>query len=566
MFARFASIEGRRLFLQDTLLILIMATLAACGLIYQYLLSHYAGRVLGIMEHAIYTMIGVMIVSMGLGAFIARGFKCAVSAFAWLEVSIALLGSCGILIVGGAFAFAFLFPEIISRTFFASESLPVVNVSYLIAIAEVTPYLIGGLIAVMIGMEIPFIARIREELYGRHLGHNVGTIYGADYIGAGVGAAIFILYMLRLEPSEAAVYTASVNLCTGVIFLVWYFKEIKLGKLLLLVHGAVLAVLLVVSLYGTGWSHALESMLYEDAVILSEDTPYQHITVTKRRVSPHTPPVYTLFLNGRTQFSSEDEHIYHEFLVHPGVLASARHDDVLIIGGGDGLALRNLLEWEPRRVTLMDLDEGVVRLFRDPFNKGGGAVNQPLLALNKNSLRDPRLNLVFADAYNGVDEFIAKKHRFDTIIVDLPDPSHPDLNKLYSVSFYKKMRHILAGDGAIVVQSTSPYHAKRAFVTVGLTMREAGFKNVERYHHNVPSFGEWGWTIATPIGQGPLARIKSRSKSLPADSWATHELIEAAFVFARDYFAIEDTLEPNRLGNHLMYFLHQEAWLDDEGR
>ena len=58
-----------RLFLKDVLLITIMAVLAACGLIYQYLLSNYAGRILGVMEHAIFTMIGIMIVSMGIGSF-----------------------------------------------------------------------------------------------------------------------------------------------------------------------------------------------------------------------------------------------------------------------------------------------------------------------------------------------------------------------------------------------------------------------------------------------------------------------------------------------------------------
>ncbi|MFT6213543.1 MAG: spermidine synthase, partial [Alphaproteobacteria bacterium] len=79
--------KNPKIFLQDCLLISIMAILAACGLIYQYLLSHYAGRVLGLMEHAIYTMIGVMIVSMGIGAFVARYIKSAHSGFAWLEAA-----------------------------------------------------------------------------------------------------------------------------------------------------------------------------------------------------------------------------------------------------------------------------------------------------------------------------------------------------------------------------------------------------------------------------------------------------------------------------------------------
>jgi len=556
-----------KLFLQDSLLILIMAVLAACGLIYQYLLSHYAGRVLGVMEHAIYTMIGVMIVSMGIGAFLARHFKCAHTSFAWLEATIALLGAIGILLIGGSFALSAMFPEILAQNFgLPPDAVPHGTLSsVLYDFAEVMPFIIGFLIGVMIGMEIPFIARIRERLYGQHLEHNVGTIYGADYIGAGVGAAIFIVYMLSIPPQEAALYTAAANLVAGFIFLIWFFKAIKWATLLFFFHLLLALAILGLGTFGADWHKTLEDTLYEDQVIFSTDTKHQHVTLTKRRLSVHTLPVYTLFLNGRTQFSSDDEHIYHDMLVHPPILASARHDNILIIGGGDGLALRTALKWEPKKVTLLELDQEVVKLFSEPFEKNGVILNEPLLELNKRAFRDPRVEVIYGDAFNTIDRFVENRDKFDVIIVDLPDPSHPNLNKLYSTRFYNKVHDILAGDGAVSIQSTSPYHAKRAFLTVGVTLREAGFERVERYHQNVPSFGQWGWTIATKFGATPQKRIQETNKYLPENSWATKELISASFVFGRDYFVLEDQLEPNRLGTHLMYLLHQDAWMEGQG-
>jgi len=556
-----------KLFLQDSLLILIMVILAACGLIYQYLLSHYAGRVLGVMEHAIYTMIGIMIVSMGIGAFVARYFRCAHTSFAWLEAIIALLGSTGILLIGGSFALSALFPEILAKNFsLPSDTIPHGTLSdILYDSAKIMPFVIGFFIGMMIGMEIPFIARIREKLYGQHLEHNVGTIYGADYIGAGIGAAIFIVYMLSIPPQEAALYTAAANLITGFIFLIWYFKTIKCATLLFFFNLWLGIVILALGTFGSDWHKTLEDTLYEDQVIFSTDTQHQHITLTKRRVSVHTLPVYTLFLNGRTQFSSDDEYIYHDMLVHPSILASARHENILIIGGGDGLALRTALKWEPKQVTLLELDAQVVKLFSEPYEENGISLNQPLLELNKNAFNDSRVNVIFGDAFNTIDRFVENSEKFDVIIVDLPDPSHPNLNKLYSARFYNKIYYILAGDGAVSIQSTSPYHAKRAFLTVGVTLREAGFEHVERYHKNVPSFGQWGWTIATKFGGIPRRRIQETKKNLPENSWATKELILASFIFSRDYFVLEDQLEPNRLGTHLMYLLHQEAWMEEQG-
>lgn len=551
------------LYAQDLLLITIMAVLAACGLIYQYLLSHYAGRVLGMMEHAIYTMIGVMIVSMGVGAFWAKYFKQSETAFAWLESIIALLGATGLLIIGGAFAFALWVPLIISQTFgIPLDMIPHGGfVAGLIKFAKIVPFIIGFLIGTLIGMEIPFIARIRERLYGQHLEHNVGTIYGADYIGAGVGAAIFIVWMLSLDPNKAALITASANLISGIIFFVWQYKYIQRRFWLGIMNVGLVGMILLLANYSLSWQKTFENFFYQDPVIASVDTPYQHMTITRSmpRQQDHQP-IFSLYLNGRTQFTSMDEFIYHDFLVQPAMLAANRTEHVLIIGGGDGLALRDVLEWNPKQVTLVDLDQDLVELFSEPAET---PLEEELIALNNKAFSNQNVRTIFGDAFNVIDDLRMEGAFYDVILVDLPDPSHPDLNKLYSQSFYQKLKALLTADGAIAVQSTSPYHATAAFLTVGVTMKAAGFENVERYHANVPSFGEWGWTVATPIGLPPSQRIMETDKILPSPHWVSKEQILGAFAFNSRFFEKEDQLIPNSLNNQKMYQLHRDAWLQD---
>jgi spermidine synthase len=229
---------------------------------------------------------------------------------------------------------------------------------------------------------------------------------------------------------------------------------------------------------------------------------------------------------------------------------------VLIVGGGDGLALRDVLSWQPKNVTLLDLDRELVEFFK---YETATAENKIFITMNKNSLSDPRVETIYGDAWLSVDRLIEQGKRFDTIIVDLPDPSHPDLNKLYSTGFYDKLRNVLAGDGAMVVQSTSPYHAKRTFLSIGRTIAAAGFGKVDQYHANVPSFGEWGWTIAVPHGLSPQARIEAFAGPMP-ENWATLAVIKASFVFGRNYFADRDKIMINTPRSSTIYRYHMLDW------
>jgi len=565
----------RTLWFQDALLISVMVILAGCGLIYEYLLSHYAGRILGSVESAIYAMIGTMIVAMGIGAFLARWFKDAFTAFAWLEAIIALIGMSCILMISGMIALSYTLPQLVADNFnlAVNASLPnhLLTNGYATRLlqdfAKFMPYIFGLILGIFIGMEIPLIARVREQVYGRYVENNAGTIYGADYIGAGAGAAIWVTIMLSLPIMEAAAWTALFNILAGMAFWWRYHKQIRWAKLLLFCHLLLVVLFAAILLFGTGWLTQMSSVLYKDKVIYSESTKYQHLVVTERLLKNRPEPVTDLFINGHLQFSSVDEQLYHDFLVYPAMLASNRNDKVLIIGGGDGLALRNVLRWPVKSVTLVDLDAQLLGLFgaNTAATKGKEYpapefIKQRMEKLNHNAFQDPRVDVRATDAFLEVESLLDSGARFDTIIIDLPDPNHPDLNKLYSDYFYNQVRQLLVADGAMAIQSTSPYHAKNGFLSVAKTVKQAGFAHVEQYQQNIPSFGQWGWTIATKMGRSASERIK-QVETLPIQSdWLSKQYMLSAFVFPANFFADIAQVKVNYLGSGVLYEYNREAW------
>ncbi|PKG83822.1 spermidine synthase [Colwellia sp. 75C3] len=552
--------------LDDILLILTMAVLAGCGLIYEYLLSHYAGRVLGVMESTIYTMIGLMIVSMGLGAFAARKVSCAFNGFVWLELIIALVGSSAILIIGGLIAITQIFPQLIADMLSLPPDMKPQGGLFkqLSWLAFKSPYFFGVILGFFIGMEIPLIARIRESIHKQHLANNLGTIYGADYVGAGVGAAIWVIFLLSIDISKAAAITASLNLIAGAFFILRYWQHLNWRKTFVALHCGLALIIVLMFSYGNQWLNQMNSLLYLDKVVHTDKTRYQQLTFTERHMGLDQNNIINFYLNGRLQFSSIDEHIYHDYLVAPVMAGSARHENILIIGGGDGLALRDVLKYNPKNVTLIDLDSELIDIFKQPKDLVNPRLASQILQLNKESLQDERVTIIPADAFIAINQLLKNRQVFDAIIVDLPDPSHPDLNKLYSVNFYARLKLLLSGDGLIAIQSTSPYHAKDSFISIGKTLAAAKFAHVEQYHDNVPSFGEWGWTIASKRGASPLTRLNKLTKLPVAHPWINLAILKAAFIFPNDFYQNKENIGINILGSHTIYQLHQKAWQDQQ--
>ncbi len=565
MQATSTSTKSTSLSIKDTLLLSIMAVGAACGIVYEYLLAHYAGRVLGSVDVAVYGMIGVMVAFMGVGAFLARTIKNPYTGFAWLEVIISVLGGTAVLLMAAVVSYAFVLPAELQQTFGLDPSIIADGgpVHALREFSKIVPYLLGALLGLFIGMEIPFIARIREDLYER-VDNNAGTVYGVDYIGGGVGAAIWILVCLSQPIIVSASATALLNLVLGTIFALSFWHKVRWVVVLMLIKLLVGILLVAILFKGGGWINSMNSMLYKDKVVYSNNTRYQNLVVTDRVVGGHGESILSLFINGRLQFSSADEDIYHAMLVSPAMLASARNEKVLVIGGGDGLGVRDILRYEPESVTLVDLDPAMTALFTGRDETADFWLSQRLKDLNKDALNDPRVTVINEDAFLYVEHLIAQREIYDTIIVDLPDPNHPDLNKLYIAYFYRQLANLLNGDGAMVIQSTSPYHSKNAFLSIGVTAREAGL-NAEQYHANVPSFGEWGWTIATKRGAGALQRIKAAPADADKSDTVGRDFIVGAFTFPKPFFDGLSKIKVNRLSSPVLYTYHSEGWRKQEG-
>jgi spermidine synthase len=275
--------------------------------------------------------------------------------------------------------------------------------------------------------------------------------------------------------------------------------------------------------------------LYADEVIFARDTRYQRIVITRWKED------LRLFLNSHLQFSSRDEYRYHEALVHPGLAALPSARRALVLGGGDGLAVRELLKYPNlESITLVDLDPEMTRLFTE----------HPMLApLNGHSFRDPRVHVINDDAFPWLDR---TEGVWDFVVVDFPDPTSFSLGKLYTTAFYRLLKRHVSATGLVAIQSTSPLFARQSFWCINTTLQHAGFRTWP-YHVYVPSFGEWGFTLAGDAWQPPAA--------LPAGlRFLTSALVPELFGFPNDMQPVE--AEVNRLNDQVLVRYYDREWRD----
>jgi spermidine synthase len=388
-------------------------------------------------------------------------------------------------------------------------------------------------IGTQVGLEIPLLMRIlRDRFAFKDVVANVLTF---DYLGALAASLAFpILLVPHLGLVRAALLFGLLNAPIA-LWSTFLFAELLATRIMLRAASVV-----VLALLGGGMVSAkyitdmAEGNIYADDVIFSRDSRYQHIVLTSWKDD------LRLFLNAHLQFSSRDEYRYHEALVHPGLSALSTAKRVLVLGGGDGLAVREILKHPSvEHVTLVDLDPAVTGLFS----------THPLLTkLNGGSLSSPKVTVVNADAFVWLDQH---KEQYDFAVVDFPDPNNYGVGKLYTAPFYRLLwRHITPG-GLFVVQSTSPLFARRSYWSIVETIKYSGLET-HPYHVYVPSFGEWGFVIA---GRTPYVL----PATVPADlRFLTPPLIAQAFDFPRDMEPVP--VQPNRLNDQILVRYYAEEF------
>lgn len=465
---------------------------AACGLVYELALVTLGSYLLGNTATQASIVLSVMVFAMGVGSLLAKPLRHAAAGwFVAIELVLALLG--GVSVLGLYLAFAFL--------------------SLYTPALVVTAFVLGTLI----GAEMPLLMELLQQIRRQRASDAVAELFATDYIGALLGGLAFPFLLLpMLGQIRGALVVGVVNaVAAAVIAFVLFGRTFsRRARTAVAVATALVIGLLVTALVTAGQIEATaRQSLYRDPIVHAERSAYQDIVVTE---SSGGAPDVRLFLNGDLQFSSTDEYRYHESLVHPAL--SGDRSSVLVLGGGDGLALREVLSYpDVDDVTLVELDPAMIELAR---------TMPQIRELNQDAFADPRVDVITADAFT----WLRTHHTsYDAIIVDMPDPDQTETAKLYSVEFYALVRAHLAPGGLATVQSGSPYFAPKSFWCISSTLTEAGL-TVTPYQVDVPSFGNWGFHLVSTAVTPPALQMDPAAPP----RFLTEPLLAASLVFPAD--------------------------------
>ncbi len=503
----------------SSLLKLCLFATGLAGIVAEFVLCTLATYFLGNAVLQWTLMMSFMLFAMGLGSHLSRYCSAhLLDTFTVLEFALSLL-------CASAAAAAYILSPFLN------------NVGLVI-------YPLGIAIGLLIGMEIPLITRVNATY--EELRVNISSVMEKDYYGALIGGLFFAFVAL---PYFGLTYTpialGAVNFGVASLLLFRFRSLLNAPRLLSGLWAGVGAGLIGLFVLAEPILLFGEQALYKDTVILAKQTPYQRLVMTRWRND------YWLYINGNQQFSSYDEERYHEPLVHPAMALSGHRAEVLILGGGDGLALREVLKYsQVKSVTLVDLDPEMTTL---------AATHPVFLQLNAHALADPRVSVVNADAFAFLQD---TAHLFDVIIVDLPDPNSAELARLYSLNFYRLCKKHLKRGGTLVTQATSPFFSRWAFVCIQKTMAEAGF-SVLPYHNHIPTLGEWGFVLGVDAELLESAALKETVQGLSFQGIETHFLNQEAMIamvhFGKDVFRDTDEIEVNRESRPVLPSYYQQG-------
>jgi len=440
---------------QSGVLLFSILIVALCGIVYELIIGTVSSYLLGNSVYQFSLTIGFFMFAMGLGSLISKYFnEQYIRNFILVEITIALIGGVSSVLLFMAFPFA--------------------RVLY-----ELVMYSLILVIGALVGMEIPILTTLLSE--NRRIKDSIAEVMSLDYVGALIGSVAFPLVLLPslgLIQSSFAIGLINILIATANVLV---FRQ-QLRNYGLMLKGCLLVLALLVGcvLAGAAITRFAEKHLYYDQVIYRQQTPYQKIVVTRSAVTREQH----LYIDGHIQFSSRDEYRYHEYLVHPLLAIPGPRRHILILGGGDGLAAREVLKYDDvETIHLVDIDPEMIRISRE----------LPVLArLNQHSLESKRLKTFSQDAFSFINQ---PGILYDRVIIDMPDPHNEAINKLYSREFYQMIKKRMSPGGVLVTQSSSPFYTRRTFWCIEQTL-DAVFEHTLSYHTALPSFGIWGYNMA----------------------------------------------------------------------
>lgn len=500
--------ELRRL--EQRILLFSVFFLSLCGITYELVLGSLATYLLGNPVQQYSITIGFFLSSMGLGSYLSRFLtRNILKNFIMIEVALGFVGGFSVLILSYLFSF--------SATYY------MLHIFFLVVIGT------------LVGLEIPIITRVLKR-YGA-LKDILSNVLSLDYIGGLAGSLLFPLLLFPfLGRMLTSIIIGALNILVAIMIIIKIDYENK-RRTDLLFPVLVFLLLAAMAAGSDRINTILQKRLYYDDIVFSKRSHYQEIVLTRNDSD------FRLYLDGSLQFSSVDEYRYHEMLVFPSLALHASPEKrVLVLGGGDGLAVREILKCgDAVSITLVELDPAMIDLAKK---------NSSLRMLNGDSLVDPRVSVIVGDAYAFLVE---NRKQYDVIIADFPDPHDETISKLYTVEFYTLLRRSLDRGGIFVTQSTSPLFAREAFWCIHNTMKKA-FASVTAYHVYVPSFGDWGFNMAC---QGPCDPAAA-GDAVPGLKYYSPETFRKSLHFPADSAA--SITDINTFNRPVLYRYYLKGW------
>ncbi len=500
--------------LQSNILKVSLFATGLAGIVAEYVLSTLATYFLGDSIFQWTMIVSVMLFSMGLGSRLSK----------YLEDHLLQ---------------KFIAIEFTLSVFSAFSALFVYTAAAQTIYTGLIVYTLSIIIGILIGLEIPLVIRVNDAF--QNLKINVSSVMEKDYYGSLMGGLFFAFVGL---PYLGLTYTpfilGTINFLVAVVLLFFVGNALKAQtrRILFLSAWAVGIFLLAgvllakpIILYG-------EQKRYQDKIVFEQQTRYQKIVITQWKND------YWLFINGNQQLSTLDEVMYHEPLVHPAMQLAGRPVEVLVLGGGDGCAVREILKYPTvKQVTLVDIDPAMTQL---------GKQHPVLTRLNQGALHDKRVHIINQDAFRYLED---TQQYFDVIIVDLPDPKTVELGRLYSLEFYHLCHRQLRPLGVMVTQAGSPYYAASAFHCIEKTVKASGFQVVPM-HNQIVTMGEWGWILGMKNDQEVPLKTKLQSLDFKQvdTQWLNQEAMNLMTSFGKDFFLnAEDSIELNTIQHPVLY-------------
>jgi spermidine synthase len=448
-------------------ILIITIILAFCSIVYELLLANTLAIITGNYIWWQSLTIGIYIGGLGLGAYWSEKLKDTYKSVINIEITLSLLGVFSVVYVyllHGSYKYLdnlFFYTGDFHSTIYL-QNLFIIKFIFFIMVQALT-FSIG----LLSGFEIPLMVRIAEDRLGEDSDSEY-QIFGINYIGTLVGTTFFAYLLLpKLDVVKTSVVVALLNLLVCVYFIVRYLKVDR--RRYLACVSAVLILGLTIGINEKKITQSYLKLFYYMPKVLAQDSENLNGLYTKINNLPEVERSKSLYqyldifsyptiengvykdstiltLDTNFQFNTTTEFFYHQAFAHVSIAMNEKvPKKVLLLGGGDGLLLRELLKYdEIESIDFIELDEKMLDLANGRFAE-----------LNQHSLKNPKVKIQVNDGFYYLRN---TTNKYDAIFIDFPYPNSYDLARLYSVEFYKYVNKALNPGGFVILDA--PFYDK----------------------------------------------------------------------------------------------------------